>query len=301
MNPARPETPARPVFDRTTQDIGNSVEFGHVNVRVPDQRLAIIFYVMGLGLTRDPYLVTGVDNAWMNVGTCQFHLPVGQAQVLRGATGLVMPDLDALMGRLARVVPRLKDTLFSHSRDGDVVNVTCPWGNRIRVHAPDAARFGRIVLGMPYVEIEVAPGTLAGIARFYREVIAAPATSGTDAGGAFMHVSTGVNGSLMFRETARELPAYDGHHIQIAVADFSGVHRRLLERGLITEESDASQYRFQDIVDPQSGAVVATLEHEVRSMRHPMYARHFVNRNPDVTNTFYATGHQAGIWDMPPG
>ena len=301
MNPARPETPARPVFDRTTQDIGNIVEFGHVNVRVPDQRLAIIFYVMGLGLTRDPYLVTGVDNAWMNVGTCQFHLPVGQAQVLRGTTGLVMPDLDALMGRLARVVPRLKDTLFSHSRDGDVVNVTCPWGNRIRVHAPDAARFGRIVLGMPYVEIEVAPGTLAGIARFYREVIAAPATSGTDAAGAFMHVSTGVNGSLMFRETARELPAYDGHHIQIAVADFSGVHRRLLERGLITEESDASQYRFQDIVDPQSGAVVATLEHEVRSMRHPMYARHFVNRNPDVTNTFYATGHQAGIWDMPPG
>jgi catechol 2,3-dioxygenase-like lactoylglutathione lyase family enzyme len=301
MNPARPETPARPVFDRTTQDIGNIVEFGHVNVRVPDQRLAIIFYVMGLGLTRDPYLVTGVDNAWMNVGTCQFHLPVGPAQVLRGTTGLVMPDLDALMGRLARVVPRLKDTLFAHSREGDVVNVTCPWGNRIRVHAPDAARFGRIVLGMPYVEIEVATGTLAGIARFYREVIAAPATSGADAAGAFMRVSTGVNGSLMFRETARELPAYDGHHIQIAVADFSGVHRRLLERGLITEESDASQYRFQDIVDPQSGAVVATLEHEVRSMRHPMYARHFVNRNPDVTNTFYATGHQAAIWDMPPG
>ena len=45
--------PARPVFDRTTQDIGNIVEFGHVNVRVPDQRLAIIFYVMGLGLTRE--------------------------------------------------------------------------------------------------------------------------------------------------------------------------------------------------------------------------------------------------------
>ena len=85
------------------------------------------------------------------------------------------------------------------------------------------------------------------------------------------------------------------------MADFSGVHRRLLGRGLITEESDASQYRFQDIVDPQSGAVIATLEHEVRSMRHPMYARHFVNRNPDVTNTFYATGHQAAIWDMPPG
>jgi catechol 2,3-dioxygenase-like lactoylglutathione lyase family enzyme len=301
MNPARPETPARPVFDRTTQDIGNIVEFGHVNVRVPDQRLAIIFYVTGLGLTRDPYLVTGVDNAWMNVGTCQFHLPVAQAQVLRGTTGLVMPDLDALMARLARVVPRLKDTLFSHSRDGDVVNVTCPWGNRIRVHAPDPARFGRIVLGMPYVEVDVATGALAGIARFYTQVFAAPATTGTDAAGAYVRVSTGVNGSLVFRETTRELPPYDGHHIQITVADFSGVHRRLLERGLITEESDASQYRFQDIVDPQSGAVVATLEHEVRSMLHPMYARRYVNRNPDVTNTFYATGHEAALWHMPPG
>jgi hypothetical protein len=245
--------------------------------------------------------VTGVDNAWMNVGTCQFHLPVAQAQVLRGTTGLVMPDLDALMARLARVVPRLKDTLFSHSRDGDVVNVTCPWGNRIRVHAPDPARFGRIVLGMPYVEVDVATGALAGIARFYTQVFAAPATTGTDAAGAYVRVSTGVNGSLVFRETTRELPPYDGHHIQITVADFSGVHRRLLERGLITEESDASQYRFQDIVDPQSGAVAATLEHEVRSMLHPMYARRYVNRNPDVTNTFYATGHEAALWHMPPG
>ena len=94
------------VFDRTTQDIGNIVEFGHVNVRVPDQRLAILFYVAGLGLTRDPYLIVGVDNAWINVGTCQFHLPVGEAQVLRGVTGLVLPDVDALMERLAVVAPR---------------------------------------------------------------------------------------------------------------------------------------------------------------------------------------------------
>ena len=79
------------------------------------------------------------------------------------------------------------------------------------------------------------------------------------------------------------------------------LERRGLQRGLVTEESNQSQYRFQDIVDPQSGAVVATLEHEVRSMRHPMYARLYVNRNPDVTNTFYATGHEAALWHMPPG
>ena len=85
--------------------------------------------------------------------------------------------------------------------------------------------------------------------------------------------------ALVFRETADELPAYDGHHVQIAVADFSGVHRRLLARGLVTEESNQSQYRFQDIIDLGTGQVLATLEHEVRSMRHPLFARALVNRS----------------------
>ncbi|MDO8767467.1 MAG: hypothetical protein Q7K57_01910, partial [Burkholderiaceae bacterium] len=98
------------LFNRATEDVGNIVEFGHVNVRVPDQQCAIVFYIMGLGLTRDPYLRTGIDNAWINVGSCQFHLPVGPAQVLRGVVGLVMPDLDALMARLASVQSLLKNT-----------------------------------------------------------------------------------------------------------------------------------------------------------------------------------------------
>jgi hypothetical protein len=96
------------------------------------------------------------------------------------------------------------------------------------------------------------------------------------------------------------LPAYDGHHVQIAVADFSGVHGRLLALGLVTEESNQSQYRFQDIVDPASGTVLATLEHEVRSMRHPMFARQLVNRDPAITNSAYAPGHEAAMWQMKP-
>lgn len=287
-------------FDRSTEDIGNIVEFGHVNLLIPDQRIAILFYVTALGLTRDPYLVTGVDNAWINVGTCQFHLPQGPAQVLRGRIGLVMPDLDALAGRLERIAPRLADTRFAYARAGASIDITCPWGNRLRVHAPDAARFGRIILGMPYVEFDVSPGSAAGIARFYREVLAATVSSGADAEGAFARIATGLNGSLVYRETARELPAYDGHHVQITVADFSGVHRRLLERGLIAEESDQSQYRFLDVVDPQGGARLYTLEHEVRSMRHPMYARRLVNRDPSITNRSYSAGHESALWQMPP-
>jgi catechol 2,3-dioxygenase-like lactoylglutathione lyase family enzyme len=265
--------------DHRAQDVGNIVEFGHVNVRVPDQQLAIIFYVTGLGLTRDPYLMTGVDNAWINVGTCQFHLPVGPAQVLRGRVGLVLPDLDALVARLERVRAPLRGTRFDYAREGRRVDVVCPWGNRISVGAAGAAPYEVLALGMPWVEVDVAPGTAARIARFYAEILGTPAHCGRDAGGDFARIPAGLHESLVFRETAADLPPYDGHHLQISVADFSGVHARLQARGLITEESNASQYRFQDIIDLDSGETLTTLEHEVRSMRHPLYARPLVNRD----------------------
>jgi hypothetical protein len=293
--------PSEPVFDRSTEDVGNIVEFGHVNLRVADQQRAIVFYVMGLGLTRDPYQQTSVDNAWINVGTCQFHLPVGPAQRLNGVVHLVMPDLPALVARLESVRPRLQGTEFGFEHHGERVDVTCPWGNRIQIHAPDAARFGRMLLGMPCVEIRIAPSTAARVARFYAELLDARAQAGEDAEGAFARVPIGIGECLLYRETRLSLPPYDGHHVQIAVADFSGVHKRLLERGLVTEESNQSQYRFQDIVDLVTGEVLLTLEHEVRSMRHPMYARALVNRNVAIGGDDYVRGYEAAMWRLPPG
>ena len=55
---------------------------------------------MGLGLTRDPYLMAGLENMWVNVGRGQFHLPTRGTDVVRGTTGLVLPDLEALLQRL---------------------------------------------------------------------------------------------------------------------------------------------------------------------------------------------------------
>lgn len=274
-----PVAHAAPQFDRRTEDLGNIVEFGHLNVRVPDQLLATVFYVTGLGLTRDPYLSTGIDNAWINVGSCQFHLPTGQPQVLRGTTVLVVPELDMLVVRLARIAQRLAGTKFSFSRTSPTqVDVTCPWGNRLRVHAPDAQRFGSMTLGMPCLEIDTAPGTASRIARFYRGMLGALAEQRRDEDGLFARISVGLHESLVFRETDHALPHYDGHHVQVTVVDFSGVHRRLQERGLVTEESSQSQYRFQDIIDLDNGELLCTLEHEVRSMRHPQYRRALVNR-----------------------
>src|SRR5258708_23821652 len=97
-------------FDRSTEDVGNVVALEHVNVRIPDQQIATVFYVTGLGLTRDPYIMTGIDNMWINVCRSQFHLPTGKAQALRGRTGIVLPDRQALLRRLARPRPPPRDT-----------------------------------------------------------------------------------------------------------------------------------------------------------------------------------------------
>jgi hypothetical protein len=70
-------------------------------------------------------------------------------------------------------------------------------------------------------------------------------------------------------------------------------YRRLRERGLITRETDEHEYRFVDIVDLASGAVQWQIEHEVRSMRHPLYGRPLVNRNPAQTNQAYVPGRDA--------
>ena len=66
---------AEVAYERSTQDIGNILLMEHVNFLVPDQQMAINFYISALGLTRDPYMMVGKDNLWANAGKQQFHLP----------------------------------------------------------------------------------------------------------------------------------------------------------------------------------------------------------------------------------
>src|SRR6478736_1916621 len=250
-----------PQFDRSAEDLGNAIHFEHVNIQVPDQRLATLFYVTGLGLTRDPYLMVSDTNMWINAGRSQFHLPSGRPQVLRGHVGLVIEGREALLARLASVAKKLEGTAFAFAEHNDHVEAICPWGNRIRVHEPDAARFGRITLGIPYVEFEVPVGAAEGIAAFYPAMIGAPATV-TNGDDTVTRVKVGKDQYLNFRETDRPLPDFDEHHVQIYVVDFSGPHRRLGK--LVNREDNQYQYRFRDIVDIESGRHLFTIEHEVR-------------------------------------
>ena len=273
-------------FDRSAEDVGNVLSLEHVNVTVPDQGLAALFYVSGLGFTRDPYIDFGQRNMWVNVGAQQFHLPLGAPQVFRGRITVVMPDLTDLERRLGRLSKPLAGTRFEFARVDDHLRIRCPWGNDIR--AFEAGSSGRMALGIPRLEVDVAPGTAPGIARFYRKVMACPVTEADGCAG----VRVGHDQTLAFIESEAAIPPYDGHHVAVYLNRFSEPHRWLCERGLITEESDQYQYRFQAIADPETGEVLTELEHEVRSMSHPMFHRPLVNRNPAVGFMNYRQGSE---------
>jgi hypothetical protein len=276
-------------YDRAGEDVSNIVHLEHVNVTQPDQRLATLFYVAGLGGTRDPYLMVGLENMWVNIGRSQMHLPSRAPQCLRGTIGLVVPDLVLLRKRLERVSAGLQGTAFRFEEAGNSILAVCPWGNRFRCHAP-AAEFGETELGMAYIEFDVPAGSAAGIARFYTQIVGAPASVSDADAACTASVSVGRDQRLLFRETDAALPQYDGHHFQIYLADFSGPYRRLLERGLISKETDAHEWRFLDIVDPDNDTALFRIEHEVRSMKHPLFGRPLVNRNPAQSNTRYVRG-----------
>ncbi len=108
-------------YDRAAQDIGNIINLGHVNVSISDQHLATHYYVTGLGLTRDPYLMTGASNMWVNVGMSQFHLPTGKPEILRGVVGLVVPSREELLDRLTQVRKALAGTKFDFRENNDCV------------------------------------------------------------------------------------------------------------------------------------------------------------------------------------
>ncbi len=300
-------------FDRSTQDVGNILALEHVNVTVPDQEVAALFYVTLLGFTRDPYIDFGTANMWINIGSQQFHLPKRSAQVLRGRIGLVVPDLAQLQARLARMERQFADRLTGTCYRWDVadagrrVDVTCPWGNRLQIHGASEA-FGGVTLGMPYVELDVATGGAAGIARFYREVLGCATHTDTVADTATNTASSADGSStpravvrigraqqLIFRETAAALPEYDGHHIAVYLANFSAPYQALLQRGLVSMETNDHEYRFQNVIDLDSGTVLATIEHEVRSMFHPMFGRELVNRNSAQSFMRYQAGHDAFV------
>jgi hypothetical protein len=268
--------PKRQTF--VEEDVGNIMMMEHVNTRVPDQGIATLFYLVGMGFTRDPHMMVGLDNMWINVGEQQFHLPTGEPQVLRGHVGIVTPSLDSLAQRLEAVAPKLAGTKFSWKRVGDHIDAVSPWGNLLRCYEP-RAEFGPMRMGIPYVEFTAPVGSAEAIVAFYDKALDNPGKVVKEKGGKVAVVEVGQYQRLRFRETSG-IPAYDNHHIAVYIANFSGPYAFMTKNGICTEEPRSNhQFRFVNIVDPKTGQPVFEIEHEVRGMRHALYRRPLVNRS----------------------
>lgn len=77
-----PNTDLPPVLPRCASPL---VLLEHVNLTQPDQQLATLFYVVGLGFTRDPFLMVGLDNMWVQ------HRPHADAFAHEGTAATARP------------------------------------------------------------------------------------------------------------------------------------------------------------------------------------------------------------------
>jgi catechol 2,3-dioxygenase-like lactoylglutathione lyase family enzyme len=262
-------------YDRRSQDVGNIILFEHLNLCVPDFDMAVRFYVLGLCMTRDPYYMVGTNVLWLNNGYQQIHLLKGNAQVFRGETTLLVPDIQPIADNLKKIAPGLAGTRFDWLKKDGVVSAVCPWGNHYRImQAGDDTHRTR---GIPHLRADIPSGAAAPVADFYESVLQAKVDRGLLGAGEAV-VQLGPGQTISFKESGTEPPDFDGHHICVYLANLSPSYQWLLERSLVTSEDNTYQYRFQDIVDPNSGHTLYKLEHEVRGLYHPMYMRPLINR-----------------------
>ena len=262
-------------FDRMGKDTGNLLFLEHINLRVPDQVLATDFYVSALGMTRDPYYMVGTNNFWASQGEQQMHLQEGPAQHFRGEIVIVVRDLKKVSQWLANPGRHLAGTKFAWESQGDQIVATCPWGNKYLL-VEKWPGFNR-TRGIPSALIEVPVGSAEAIAKFYQEIMGALVRQSHNSP-IETKVQVGPGQHLVYRETSANIIPYDGHHICIYAANPGSIYDWLQVRGLVTLEDNSYQFRFQAIVNPENDETIYEIEHELRSLHHPLYKRDLVNR-----------------------
>lgn len=260
-----------------SRELGNFTHFEHVNFRVPDHYPATLFFIEGLGLTRDPMRMVGVRNMWVNIGKQQFHLPIGDAIPFAGEVGLTVPDLDQVKQSLERIAPLLQDTEFAIREEDGGISAVSPWGHVIRLHQSGTLN-GTLPQAIPYVTFWVPPATAQGIAAFYRDILGVPAH--TQKNGRLMKtsVNVGVNQQFHFVEKRDlQLPQHP-NHVAVYLTHYDKVYAELERRDLLMEPDRNEQFRFTQMIDPESGEKLFSFEHEMRSLYHPDFLKPLVNR-----------------------
>jgi hypothetical protein len=178
---------------------------------------------------------------WVNYGAQQFHLPFSaNPQIIDGVVGLVFPCLKTLEKNLQKIEQRLSGTNFQfkpinyepigakltlldkifdkYSKNSPkCIEVTCPWGNRFRVHEHDASEepILKAKIGISYIQIYCPLNSSGKIAHFYQKRYQTPSRWCQSM---FSVVCVGMNQYLYFEEKEPlELQPYSGWHLCIYI------------------------------------------------------------------------------------
>eukprot|EP00634_Sargassococcus_sp_CCMP2135_P007965 CAMPEP_0198656760 /NCGR_PEP_ID=MMETSP1467-20131203/10852_1 /TAXON_ID=1462469 /ORGANISM="unid. sp., Strain CCMP2135" /LENGTH=403 /DNA_ID=CAMNT_0044392833 /DNA_START=53 /DNA_END=1264 /DNA_ORIENTATION=+ len=256
---------------------------------------------------------------WVNVGLQQFHLPANDSvggpvtQNLRGDIVLAWPRsaMPGLHQRLERWfssqrLRRRNDDnatavgFLGEAADPGSLRFVGPNGMRFVVEADDEGSwFGPALsglgddrrdappggrsegLGIRSLRLDVPPSTARRICRFYEDIFNAD-TRLLD-GRCVLFVGFAQSIEFIEESSSDNLPAYDGPHIALYVANFDAFvdsYERAksfvfhnprspqfsfssIERVLFHDE-----FRFKDITDLDTGELLYELEHEIRALSH---------------------------------
>jgi len=295
-------------FDFDSQEQGNIVVMEHVNLAEPDQLVAMVFYIDGLGLTRDPYTPFNTSVMWVNIGKQQIHVPTTEnAQVVSGHIGLLTPSIDLMVERLQnvqnhhllagtkfswKIKDKFKKGLVPDTYSKKVIHVQCPWGNKFRIYEYNKS-FGASELGIIYVLQHCPTNSVAAIAEFYQKYFEVPVYLVSAQKTA--HVVVGPWQRLIFQENENyQMSDYRGYHVAIYISKFESTYKKFLADNLLftkhrfMDKCDTlknalqwNQFRILDLTNNKK-EVVLHLEHEVRSLYHPSFGRPLVNRFGNV-------------------
>lgn len=294
--------------------IGNILILDHLNLNHEKGRHDWLkaFYLDFLQCAPDPRkqenLDAGKKTVWANIGANQFHLPEGKepspgAQVLQGVVTLAYPDLTKIQNRLDSCMQKLSGSKFACSTlaDGSLA-VTDPWGSSFRLVAGNPNERdvrgqqpgGETSEGLALRDLTIytpANCNMAGIGRFYEQILGAPVQTAEQADntGVVVVVVVGPRQTLTFQqhpdglgsehvyhhdlrdeqvESPTCFPAFlsnYGPHVSMYVADLAGSYQRAQALGVayvnprfsrraytLDEAVVDCMFRCLDIVDPEN-------------------------------------------------
>lgn len=276
-------------------EVGGILHLEHFNFEVFEHDMVTIFFMNGLGFTRDPFKRADENNIGVNIGMQQFHLPRrgNPTPPFQGIVGLILPDLRMAVARLNRLerLGKFEGTLYALKMDRGVPLVTSPWGVRMRLHQAGSLPFLR-PMGLPYVDIFVPPGKAEPIANFYRKVMEAPAEVQKRGKFRTTAVTMGAFQEVHFIEKNMDDYNLYNFHIAYYVNRYNEIRARVDKQGSMVGNGTGQVFFFNDIFDPKTDRTIFRFQQEPRSVYHEDFMRPLVNRWPIINEPF---SHQADV------